>query len=205
MKLRSLASTLFAQLVLWAGLGSFACSADDDGDKGGAETVAERDNLGATDQTTEAAASTQASACERGTLEPDFAAAPLAGSAVDAEGLRAGQYIVSSTYLQLKPDARETFSGLVQPVLEDLETRDGLLALSLGQSEACDVLRTLSVWRDDAAMVAFVTSAAHTAAMSRVADLSRGGSAVTHWLADEDGATWEVAARQLEGAEGLLY
>ena len=205
MKLRSLASTLFAQLVLWAGLGSFACSADDDGDKGGAETVAERDNLGATDQTTEAAASTQASACERGTLEPDFAAAPLAGSAVDAEGLRAGQYIVSSTYLQLRPGARQTFDGLIGPLVEDLETRDGLLALSLGGSEACDALRTLSVWRDDAAMIAFVTGSAHATAMSRVTDLSRGGSLVTHWLGDEGSATWEVAARELGAIEGPLY
>jgi hypothetical protein len=181
-----------------------ACSAADD--DGAEQVVTERDNLGGADDTPEATTSAPASAtCERGALETDFRAAPLAGAGVDSSGLRAGEYIVSSTYLQLKPDAQQTLEGLLQPVLEDLQTRDGLLALSLGQSEACGALRTLAVWRDDAAMIAFVTSPAHTSAMSRVTDVSRGGSVVTHWLGDATSATWEAAAQELGSVEGPLY
>jgi hypothetical protein len=200
MNVRSLAS-LTSFLPLVASLTLLACGGDDD-------TADISDDPSATAGDTAPAVSdalsdavTPPSSCQRGTLEPDFAAAPLAGVAVDASGLRPGRYIISSTYLQLDPDARPTFDQLIQPILADLETRDGLLALSLGQSESCVALRTLGVWRDDAAMIAFVTSPAHTAAMTRVTDISRGGSVVTHWLGDETSASWEAAVEEVRAVE----
>jgi len=145
--------------------------------------------------------------CERGTLEPDLMTAPLAGPAVRDGALLPGAYVVSSTYLQLKTDAasRQLFEELVGPVLADLENRPGLMALSLGSSDACGTLRTLGAWQDDAAMIGFVTSPAHLTAMSRVTDLSRGGSVVTHWLGDEAAADWRSAARQLAADDGPQY
>ena len=209
MIIRSLAS-MTALLPLVSSLGLLACGSDDDT---GSDVAADpaiapddttsADDTSSTDELSEAV--TPPASCQRGTLEPDFAAVPLAGAGVDESGLRAGQYIVSSTYLQLNPDARHTFDQLIGPVLEDLQTRDGLLALSLGQSEACVALRTLAVWRDDAAMIAFVTSPAHTAAMAGVTDVSRGGSVVTHWAGDEGSARWAVAAEELGAREGPEY
>jgi hypothetical protein len=74
-----------------------------------------------------------------------------------------------------------------------------------GQSEACCVARTLAVWQDDMAMLSFVASAAHTAAMARITDLSRGGSTVTHWLGDEASVDWAAAARRIGEDDGPLY
>jgi len=208
MNIRSLTQLSFMPLA--ASLALLACGSDDDTTSDlSANEALTSDDTTPDDDTTPAndpsEPATPPASCARGTLEPDFTSAPLAGAAVDADGLRPGQYIVSSTYLQLNPDARATFDQLIGPVLADLETRDGLLALSLGQSEACVALRTLAVWRDDAAMIAFVTSPAHTAAMTRVTDISRGGSVVTHWTGDATSATWTVAAEELAASDGPEY
>jgi hypothetical protein len=145
--------------------------------------------------------------CARGTLEPDLMSTPLAGPAVGDGALISGQYVVSSTYLQIRTDAasQQLFDELVNPVLADLANRPGLMALSLGRSEACGTVRTLAAWQDDAAMIAFVTGPAHLTAMRRVGDVSRGGSVVTHWLGDETAPNWASAARQLAADDGPLY
>jgi hypothetical protein len=201
---RSLAASV---RPLVASLGLLACSSDDDTsvDDAAAEEARAPENTITDDTSDDLSEPVTPPSCQRGTLEPDFSSAPLAGVGVDASGVRAGRYIVSSTYLQLNPDARSTFDELIGPVLEDLQTRDGLMALSLGQSEACVALRTLAVWRDDAAMIAFVTSPAHTAAMSRVTDVSRGGSVVTHWEGDASSVSWEAAAEKLRASDGPEY
>jgi quinol monooxygenase YgiN len=143
--------------------------------------------------------------CARGTLEPDMNASPLAGSAVRGGALEPGDYLLSSTYLQLKPEKLDRFQELLAPIETDLGSRDGLVALSLGGSPACGTARTLAVWRDDAAMFAFVAGEAHSAAVRAIGELSRGGSVVTHWTGDQTSATWEVAAGHLAADDGPSY
>ena len=77
-----------------------------------------------------------AAECERGKLEADFQGGPLAGPNVRDGALIAGEYIISSTFLQLRaePETRQHFGELMQPIMADLMTRDGLLALSFGDS-----------------------------------------------------------------------
>ena len=105
----------------------------------------------------------------------------------------------------MKSDKQGRFQELVEPIATDLASRDGLVGLSTGGSPGCGTARTLAVWRDDAAMFAFVTGEAHSAAMAAIDELSRGGSVVTHWLGDQTSATWENAAEQLAAEDGPTY
>ncbi|MFP2927477.1 antibiotic biosynthesis monooxygenase family protein [Pyxidicoccus sp. 3LG] len=146
--------------------------------------------------------------CTRDRMEADLQDTPLAGAAVRADGtLEPGRYIVSSTYLRLRPEpaALARFQELMGPISDSLRTQQGLVALQVASSERCGTARTLSVWRDEAAMYAFVTGSAHQAAVSSVREVSRGGSIVTHWADDERGATWSKAAGQLGADPGPFY
>jgi hypothetical protein len=145
--------------------------------------------------------------CQRGAIEPDFTSAPLAGPAVVGGTLPGGQYLFSSTYLQLGQDAesQQLFAMLLNPIVADLQTRPGLLALALGSSAACGTARTLAVWEDEAAMVGFVSGEAHGNAMARVTDVSRGGSIVTHWVGDESSGAWSEAASRIAADDGPFY
>ena len=145
--------------------------------------------------------------CERGTLEDDFGAQPLMGPGVVNGALEPGSYLFSTTYLRLRrePAAQMRFGQLMEPILADLMSRDGLVAFSLGGSDACGVARTLTVWRDDSAMLGFVTSAAHGAAVRSVSEVSRGGSLVTHWAGSEGEGSWQRAANKAGLDDGPFY
>jgi heme-degrading monooxygenase HmoA len=159
--------------------------------------------------------------CTRGAIEADLndgqpggppsIVTPTAprwqGPAVDpATGaLRPGSYVFSSTYLTLRPDGRPRFGELMGPISADLQTRPGLLAITLALSESCGTARTLSAWESEEAMYAFVASDAHGAAVSAVGEVSRGQSVVTHWAGTEAGATWARAAEELARDEGPFY
>jgi hypothetical protein len=186
-----------------AGLSILACSSDSDSDS---DSASDPESASATENQ-QATPSLAFAGCERGMLEADFLAPPLAGPALRDGALPPGEYLVSSTYLQLDPAAgpQQLFNDLIIPVATDLQTRPGLLALSLGQSKGCGVARTLAVWQDEMAMLNFVASPAHTAAMSRVTDISRGGSTVTHWLGDEASVNWPSAARYIGEDDGPQY
>jgi len=148
-----------------------------------------------------------AAECERFKLETDFEGAPLTGPRVQDGELMEGDYIISSTYLQLRaePEARQKFGELMQPIMADLMKRDGLLALSFGDSKRCGTARTLAVWRDDVAMFGFVTGEAHGRAVQAIDALSRGGSVVMHWNGDKNSANWSSAMNYLAEAEGPFY
>jgi quinol monooxygenase YgiN len=146
--------------------------------------------------------------CTRDRMEADLQASPLAGSAVREDGtLAPGRYIVSSTYLKLRPEpqALARFQELMGPISQSLRAQEGLVALRLASSERCGTARTLSVWKDEAAMYVFVTGSAHQAAVTSVREVSRGGSIVTHWEDDERGASWEQAALRLAVDPGPFY
>jgi len=142
--------------------------------------------------------------CERGILERDLFTLPLDGAGVSFGVLKPGQYVLSSTYLRLKETdaASAKFWEVMGPIGDDLSKREGLVALSLGLSLECNSARTLSVWRDDVAMLEFVTDSAHSAAVAAISQLSRGGSVVMHWTGDEAQATWKAAAQKLAEYDG---
>ena len=144
--------------------------------------------------------------CTRGTLEADIQyGMPLSGPGVDpATGKLAAPppagYVVSSTYLALKPGAASAarFQQLLGPVIEELQRQPGLRAVQFSQSAACGSTRTFTVWHDEAAMFAFVSGAAHGHASGGIDEVSRGGSSVAHWKAATlDEATWAYSAQRL--------
>lgn len=148
-----------------------------------------------------------ASQCARGHLEADFMAGPLMGPGVVDGALDAAEYVLSTTYLELRqePGAQRRFGELMGPIMADLMKRDGLVAVALGTSQECGTARTLSIWRDDVAMMGFVVGDAHRAAMGAVREVSRGGSLVTHWLGDQRDATWATAAQRAGDETGPFY
>jgi len=148
--------------------------------------------------------------CVRGTLEPDIEyAGDLAGPDVDADSgkLAPGSYIISSTYLKLAtdPEGQQAFRDAVARIVEELSTQDGLSAFQLATSEQCLTARTLSVWRDEAAMYRFAAGAAHEDAKASLYITSRGGGVVTHWADDHTGATFEAAARRIADESGPFF
>lgn len=114
--------------------------------------------------------------------------------------------IVTSTYLQLKPDgaAQKRFGELTGPIVGTLTKSSGLVAASLVTGESCSVARTIVVWKDEAAMLAFVASEAHSAAIGAVGEVSRGGSITTNWVADGE-PSFAVAAEKLKTHNGPVY
>lgn len=116
--------------------------------------------------------------------------------------------VVSTTYLRLKLDdpSLQRFSELTAPVVAAFFAADGMLAASIANSRHCGLARTLAVWRDEAAMMKFVTSAEHMAAIADISEVSRGGSITTHWTANKpEDASWPVAAEKLKNHRGRQY
>lgn len=154
-----------------------------------------------------------AGACARGELEPDLMLVPLAGPAVDPATGRlmpppAAGYHVSSTYLKLRGEATamRRFGELMAPIEQVLQDQPGLLALQLGTSSGCGIARTLAVWQDEAAMLRFVTSVAHSDAIASVGEVSRGGSVATSWTATSlEQTTWEFVTATLAAHDGPYY
>lgn len=152
--------------------------------------------------------------CEKNVIEDDFSAfGPLAGPGVDsATGQLAAPpasgYVASTTYLRLRaePEAQQKFGELMAPISMQLMTQPGLVAMQLAGSDGCGTARTLTVWESEEAMMGFVLSDAHGAAIQAVGDVSRGGSVTMHWTAmDATEASWESAAKRLEGHQGPEY
>jgi heme-degrading monooxygenase HmoA len=152
--------------------------------------------------------------CARGTLEPDFAWAYSAGPGWDAEAgaLKPdlqGPFVVATTWLNQKttPEALARFGELMGPVVGALQAQPGLLVVRLGQSSRCGTARTLTVWEDEASMYRFVVGEGHMAAIQAVDEVSRGGSATTHWEETDpaQAASPDKALSQLAAYEGPFY
>ena len=143
--------------------------------------------------------------CSRGVLESDRGDdLALAGPGVDPETgrLAAGNYLVATTYLALKPDKADRALELGGPVVESLFAMKGFVAFSTTQSSSCATLRTLTIWQSEEDMLTFVTSPAHVTAMSAISELSRGTSNTIAWEGSEKDASWERAAKYLAAETG---
>lgn len=152
--------------------------------------------------------------CSRDVIESDWKPAPLSGAGVDSKTgtlapPKSGSYIVSTTYLALKPGAEtgQRFGALMGPIMARLKMQRGLAALTFATSEKCSTARTLSVWEDAESMYDFVASPAHMSAISSVGEVSRGGSLVHHYT-ETDAAravSWSEVVAKLKTVTGPLY
>ena len=164
---------------------------------------------------TDAAPTSDAGMCTGGVVESDLngvgpEAWVLAGPGVDpATGEltpRTEGFVVSSTYLRIRPTGQMRFGQLIEPVVGSMMTSPGLLAFALGSSEECGTARTMTVWEDEASMMAFVVGPAHAAAVSAIAEVSRGDSLVLHWNASTpDDASPSEAVRRIAEYTGPRY
>ena len=141
-------------------------------------------------------------------VEDDFMSQPLAGSGYNPEqGLlepRQETYVASTTFLILNPEQGQRFQELVGPIMGDLQTREGLVAMSLGNSQKCGTVRTMTLWKSQEAMMDFVFSPAHTAAMAEANIVGLNG-ATTSWevAADEVPMSWELARTKIAEVDAL--
>lgn len=134
-------------------------------------------------------------------------ARPLSGPGFDPEtGLVDPQdtYLVSTTQILPLPERNEEFLALVAGIGDQLETQPGLVAYALAIEPTCGFARTLSVWRDETSMLAFVGSGAHADAMTQTFDIGVTGR-VTHFVAtaDQMPISWELAIASIATVEPL--
>jgi quinol monooxygenase YgiN len=134
--------------------------------------------------------------------EPIMDARPLSGPGYDpATGVitpMQDSYVISTTQILPRPEKQSDFFALVGMVTADLDQRDGMIAYSLGLEPTCGFARTISVWRDEAAMMAFATGDAHMAAVGQSFDVGITGRVMHFTLpASEMPVTWDVAAARI--------
>ena len=109
------------------------------------------------------------------------------------------KYWVSSTALVVRPEAEGEFLQLVFDMVPALMANPGYVALGLAGSNKCGTRRTMTVWRDQAAMFAFVMSAEHQAGVSKALDVSTTGT-VTSWEVSKDAIpiSWADASAKVD-------
>lgn len=187
------------------------CPHDDDEDDAADTSSAEDTSTGVADETTSSDVTTAADTSSTGVdidalydcVEPAIQEAkPLSGPGYDpATGLvepEQAEYIVSATMILVKPEEQEDFFAVVGQVTAQLDASDGMIGYALAVEPTCGFARTISVWRDAEAMIAFAGSDAHAMAMARTTELAVTGK-ITHWTlaADAFPPTWTTASEQL--------
>lgn len=177
-----------------------ACASDDDDDPMADDGAG--DSSSAADESSSSGGNPDLDAlyeCEDMIMD----ARPLAGPGYDpAMGLMEplqDTYIVSTTQILPRAEQQSQFYELVGQVQMDLEQRDGMIAYALGFEPNCGFARTITVWRDPGAMVAFASGDVHANAASQAFDVGVTGR-VTHFTvsAEEMPVTWSVAAARLD-------
>ncbi|WAS91274.1 antibiotic biosynthesis monooxygenase family protein [Nannocystis punicea] len=122
---------------------------------------------------------------EAACVEDDLDPMPFAGPGYDADkgGLQEplqDKYVASTTFLVLRPETAQDFGATVQAMIPVLTSNPGLVGFSTATSAKCGTARTLTVWRDQTAMMNFVASDEHVAGMTRAQEFSTTGT-VTSW------------------------
>lgn len=149
--------------------------------------------------------------CQGAIMEDDFQVSQDMGPQGDPANWPAFPpgAIVSTTYLKMKdtPEAQAAFGESVGPIqAEFMAGMPGLMGLSFAGSESCGTARTLSVWATEEDMMNFVTGPAHSAAIGRIGEISRGGSLTMSWTAEELGVvSWEGVVGALAAHGGPAY
>jgi hypothetical protein len=114
-----------------------------------------------------------------------------------------GPFLVAATYARPKPEQSDAFGDHVDAIQEWLDARDAESGL-VGYSLRGEILGrdnwTMSVWTSEEAMMDFVLSDVHLAAMSE-ADLIIEDASFTHWEEEDPAAIppeWEVVLEKLD-------
>lgn len=131
--------------------------------------------------------------------------APWAGPAIDEETglLREAltePHLIATSVGWPKPGHEPAAIAFNEGILKELYVRDGLLAVCLAWSERCwNSTRSLSIWRDEAALRGFLKSAPHIAAARHVRELMFDWEG-THWQSSHtaDLPTFEQARARLD-------
>ncbi|MBL9110389.1 MAG: hypothetical protein JNM74_14000 [Myxococcales bacterium] len=139
--------------------------------------------------------------CSHETLEADAKLSPFDGAGAKDGALvpSNADFAIAATYLQLRgsPDAAKKFQETMAKINQELAKAEGLVAFRVATSDSCGSARTLSVFKDETAMLKFVTSAAHSQAMTLATSLSRGKSKTTRWTGKLTEVTFEAGAQHL--------
>lgn len=142
--------------------------------------------------------------------EVDFGGAPLQGPGFEGGvyiGPTDGPLVASSTLLYLldRPGTADRFEALMTDITAELAASQGLLGFAFGGSTRCGAHRTLTVWRDAEAMMGFVASEAHVAAMMAVPEIADRGSRTAHWGFDPatEAVDWPTGVARAAAAEGV--
>ena len=124
----------------------------------------------------------------------------------------AGPFVVSATnLLLLDGDAvKKAFDGHMAVLQEQIKTQPGLIGVSLGLPIGTEGYQTLTVWENEEAVLGWVTSEAHAAAMDDMADKAKPASAVASWTmtrAELEAAppSWQDARTHLESNGRTVY
>ncbi len=140
--------------------------------------------------------------CRADRIESDLRMTPIEMIALD--DVPEGTYFISTTYLALSSDleAQSDFREAMGNMMRVLPSAPGLVSYRFGTSQSCLTARTVAVWRDQAAMRAFVNSPEHHWAMRRISSISRGDSTFAHWEGGADSAQWDRVAIELARHDG---
>jgi heme-degrading monooxygenase HmoA len=120
-----------------------------------------------------------------------------------------GTYLVSTTWIDLKDtdEAQRRFDALMEPLREQLKTQPGLVGYSLAFKPFSNAdYRTLTIWESEEAMLQWVVSDDHVAAIAESGDIGADG-AVTTWTATraELPPTFDEARARLDEDGRKLY
>ena len=115
----------------------------------------------------------------------------------------AGPFVVAATYARPKPHQSDAFQdhvGAIQELLDTLDAESGLVGYSLRGEILGRDNWTLTVWTSEEAMMDFVLSDVHLAAMAE-ADLIVEDASFTHWEEPDAVAIppeWDEVERRLD-------
>jgi len=149
--------------------------------------------------------------CEAETLEEDSIVVAGVGAqdGPPAFGQLPPGAMVASTYLRIQDteEAAQVFDELNGPIIAELSApAPGLMGLSIRISPACNTARTITVWESEEAMMQFVTGPAHSAAMMRTHEVSRGGSITDVWqVGSLPELDWAPVIDGFKNHEGPVY
>jgi len=180
---------------------------------GGVTTDAIDGSTGATTTAADASSSSgggdpfpQLIACD----ETDFEPTPFMGPGFDPD---TGElvapleppYIVAATIGWPKPEPQffEELGMHSELVSTEVFGSEGLIGASFGGSEVCGNARTLTIWADEEALMNFVFSGAHLAAIA-IVPTSMLAWETTHWTeaSSTEPPTWDLATQKLIEAHG---
>lgn len=141
-------------------------------------------------------------------VDPDLTInMPLAGPGYDPDsGLVDPQatYVLSTTQALPRPEKLAEFGQLAGAAGMAAAQTPGLVAISFASEPNCGFQRTLTIWRDEAAMMAFVVSPEHATAMNAASEvLLTGRTAHLTIDAAQVANAWDAALTAVAEAPGF--